>query len=83
MATEVKSSDHLQEPVYRSRDAIAPGVYAIAPMLPGTAAFGLAFGVLCAQKHFTLAEVEVMMAIVYGGPMVVVGGVVASRSRRR
>lgn len=44
-----------------------PGIYAIAPMLPGTLAFGLAFGALCAQKKFSLAEVEVMMAIVYGG----------------
>ncbi len=67
MATDVKSSDHLHEPAYWSREAIAPGIYAIAPMLPGTAAFGLAFGALCAQKHITLTEVEVMMAIVYGG----------------
>lgn len=36
-------------------------------MLPGTVAFGLAFGALCAQKHFTLVEVELMMAFVYGG----------------
>jgi len=63
----VKSPDHLHAPAYWSRDAIWPGIYAIAPMLPGTAAFGLAFGALCAQKHFTLTEVEVMMAIVYGG----------------
>jgi predicted branched-subunit amino acid permease len=27
----------------------------------------MAFGALCAQKHFSLAEVEVMMATVYGG----------------
>ena len=52
---------------YWSRDGIVPGIYAIAPMLPGTLAFGLAFGALCAQKKFSLAEVEVMMAIVYGG----------------
>src|SRR5882757_2983617 len=52
---------------YWSRDGIIPGIYAIAPMLPGTLAFGLAFGALCAQKNFSLAEVEVMMAIVYGG----------------
>jgi predicted branched-subunit amino acid permease len=61
------SLDHLHAPAYWSRDAIVPGIYAIAPMLPGTFAFGLAFGALCAQKHFSLAEVEVMMAIVYGG----------------
>lgn len=52
---------------YWSRDGIIPGIYAIAPMLPGTLAFGLAFGALCAQKNFSLAEVEVMMAVVYGG----------------
>ena len=63
----MKSSDHLHAPAFWSRDAIWPGICAIAPMLPGTTAFGLAFGALCAQKHFTLTEVEVMMAIVYGG----------------
>ncbi len=63
----MKTSDHLHAPAYWSRDAIWPGIYAIAPMLPGTTAFGLAFGALCAQKHFTLTEVEVMMGIVYGG----------------
>ena len=67
----MRSSPHLEPhhvaPAYWSRDAIIPGIYAIAPMLPGTLAFGLAFGALCAQKHFTLPEVEVMMAIVYGG----------------
>ncbi|MCD0420107.1 AzlC family ABC transporter permease [Rubrivivax sp. JA1024] len=54
-------------PAYWSRDAIWPGIVAIGPMLPGTLAFGMAFGALCAQKNFTLAEVEVMMATVYGG----------------
>lgn len=44
-----------------------PGIYAITPMLPGTIAFGMAFGALCAQKNFTLTEVQVMMAFVYGG----------------
>ncbi|MDR3465696.1 MAG: AzlC family ABC transporter permease [Xanthobacteraceae bacterium] len=63
----MKSSDHLHQPAFWSRDAIGPGIYAIAPMLPGTAAFGLAFGALCAQKQFSLTEVELMMAIVYGG----------------
>ncbi len=58
---------HHQHHAYWSRDGIVPGIYAIAPMLPGTLAFGLAFGALCAQKQFSLAEVEVMMAIVYGG----------------
>ncbi|MBR1220798.1 AzlC family ABC transporter permease [Bradyrhizobium sp. U87765 SZCCT0131] len=64
-------SPHLQPHhaarAYWSREAIIPGIYAIAPMLPGTLAFGLAFGAQCAQKKFSLAEVEVMMAIVYGG----------------
>lgn len=54
-------------PAYWSRDAILPGAIAIGPMLPGTLAFGMAFGALCAQKGFTLAEVELMMATVYGG----------------
>ena len=36
-------------------------------MLPGTLAFGMAFGALCAQKNFSLAEVQVMMVFVYGG----------------
>jgi predicted branched-subunit amino acid permease len=67
MATAAKQADHLHEPAYWSREALLPGIYAIAPMLPGTTAFGLAFGALCAQKHFTLTEVEVMMAFVYGG----------------
>lgn len=54
-------------PAYWSKAAIVPGIVAIGPMLPGTLAFGMAFGALCAQKHFSLAEVEVMMAVVYGG----------------
>ncbi|WP_022720123.1 AzlC family ABC transporter permease [Rhodopseudomonas sp. B29] len=52
---------------YWGPDAIWPGIVAIGPMLPGTLAFGMAFGALCAQRGFTLAEVEVMMATVYGG----------------
>jgi predicted branched-subunit amino acid permease len=52
---------------YWSTEAVMPGIVAIGPMLPGTLAFGMAFGALCAQKHFSLAEVEVMMATVYGG----------------
>lgn len=56
-----------KSPAYWSREAIVPGVIAIGPMLPGTLAFGMAFGALCAQKRFSLAEVEVMMAFVYGG----------------
>ncbi len=59
--------DHFHAPAYWSRRAIVPGIYAIAPMLPGTIAFGMALGALCAQKDFTLAEVQVMMAFVYGG----------------
>ncbi|MBC7577456.1 MAG: AzlC family ABC transporter permease [Tardiphaga sp.] len=54
-------------PAYWSSAAILPGIVAIGPMLPGTLAFGMAFGALCAQKHFLLAEVEIMMATVYGG----------------
>jgi len=65
--TPAPGTDHLHARAYWGRDAIVPGIYAIAPMLPGTIAFGLAFGALCAQKNFTLAEVELMMASVYGG----------------
>jgi predicted branched-subunit amino acid permease len=54
-------------PAYWSGEALLPGIVAIGPMLPGTLAFGMAFGALCAQKHLTLSEVEVMMAVVYGG----------------
>jgi predicted branched-subunit amino acid permease len=61
-------STHISKaPAYWSKGAIVPGIVAIGPMLPGTLAFGMAFGALCAQKHFSLAEVEVMMAVVYGG----------------
>lgn len=67
MTTHPTASDHLHAPAYWSRKAIVPGIYAISPMLPGTIAFGLAFGALCAQKNFTLPEVQVMMAFVYGG----------------
>ncbi len=59
--------DHFHAPAYWSRNAVMPGIYAITPMLPGTIAFGMAFGALCAQKNFTLTEVQVMMAFVYGG----------------
>jgi predicted branched-subunit amino acid permease len=65
--TDTPAPPHQLPPAYWGRDAIVPGIYAIAPMLPGTIAFGLAFGALCAQKNFSLAEVELMMAIVYGG----------------
>ncbi|MDB5522006.1 MAG: AzlC family protein [Tardiphaga sp.] len=54
-------------PAYWSRAAIRPGIVAIGPMLPGTLAFGMAFGALCAQKNFSLAEVQLMMVFVYGG----------------
>ena len=54
-------------PAYWSGEALMPGIVAIGPMLPGTLAFGMAFGALCAQKQFTLSEVEMMMALVYGG----------------
>ncbi len=52
---------------YWSREALWPGIVAIGPMLPGTLAFGMAFGAQCAQKNLTLAEVQAMMAFVYGG----------------
>jgi predicted branched-subunit amino acid permease len=56
-----------KSPAYWSREAIVPGIVAMGPLLPGTLAFGMAFGALCAQKHFSLLEVEVMMLTVYGG----------------
>ena len=55
--------DHFHAPAYWSGDAVMPGIYAITPMLPGTIAFGMACGALGAQKNFSLAEVEIMMAI--------------------
>jgi predicted branched-subunit amino acid permease len=67
MTTQPPTPDQFHAPAYWSRKAIVPGIYAISPMLPGTIAFGLAFGALCAQKNFTLGEVQVMMAFVYGG----------------
>ena len=67
-ASSIVTSPKLKlAPAYWSRAAILPGIVAIAPMLPGTLAFGMAFGALCAEKRFSLAEVEVMMALVYGG----------------
>ena len=57
----------MDAPAYWSANAIWPGIVAIAPMLPGTLVFGMALGALCAQKHFTLAEVQLMMLTVYGG----------------
>jgi predicted branched-subunit amino acid permease len=54
-------------PAYWSDEGLWPGIVAIGPMLPGIMAFGMAFGALCAQKQFSLAEVEVMMGSVYGG----------------
>jgi len=63
----IMTSKLTMTPAYWSKDAIWPGIVAIGPMLPGTLAFGMAFGALCAQKQFSLAEVEVMMAFVYGG----------------
>ncbi|UGV25336.1 branched-chain amino acid ABC transporter permease [Rhodopseudomonas boonkerdii] len=61
-------STHIPKaPAYWSKAAIVPGIVAIGPMLPGTLAFGMAFGALCAQKSFSLAEVVVMMGTVYGG----------------
>ena len=35
-------------PAYWSGKALLPGIVAIGPMLPGTLAFGMAFGALCA-----------------------------------
>jgi len=67
-ADPLMTTHHIPKaPAYWSREAIWPGIVAIGPMLPGTLAFGMAFGALCAQKGFSLAEVEVMMATVYGG----------------
>ena len=63
----MKSSEATHHRAYWSREAIMPGIVAIGPMLPGTLAFGMAFGALCAQKRITLPEVQVMMAFVYGG----------------
>lgn len=67
MNRPIDQHDLAKAPAYWARDAIVPGIVAIGPMLPGTLAFGMAFGALCAQKNFSLAEVQVMMTFVYGG----------------
>jgi predicted branched-subunit amino acid permease len=67
MNRPIDQHDLAKAPAYWARDAVVPGIVAIGPMLPGTLAFGMAFGALCAQKNFSLAEVQVMMTFVYGG----------------
>jgi predicted branched-subunit amino acid permease len=66
-ADRIMTSSITKAPAYWSGEALLPGIVAIGPMLPGTLAFGMAFGALCAQKQLPLSEVEVMMAVVYGG----------------
>lgn len=53
--------------VYWSREGLWQGAQSVLPAVPGTLAFGMAFGALCAQKKFTLPEVQGFMGIVYGG----------------
>lgn len=43
------------------------GVLAAVPVLPGLAAFSMAFGILAARKGFTLAEALLMTGTVYAG----------------
>ncbi len=61
------SEQTLAPPAYWSRKGWLPGARSVAPVLPGTLAFGIAFGALCAQKQFTLTEVQLFMGVVYGG----------------
>ena len=56
-----------EQNVYWSREGLTQGAWAVMPAVPGTLAFGMAFGALCAQKKFTLPEVQGFMSIVYGG----------------
>lgn len=50
-----------------TREGLIQGARSVFPVLPGTLAFGMAFGALCAQMKFTLMEVQGFMGLVYGG----------------
>ncbi|MEZ5763985.1 MAG: AzlC family ABC transporter permease [Xanthobacteraceae bacterium] len=54
-------------PAYWSRAGLLLGARAMLPLLPGSFAFGMAFGALAAQRGFSLAEAVAMTGIVYAG----------------
>jgi predicted branched-subunit amino acid permease len=47
--------------------AFRQGAFAMLPLLPGVAAFSMAVGTVAARKGFTLLDLLVMTATVYGG----------------
>src|SRR4030088_2411722 len=53
-ADRFMTSGIAKAPASWSGEALMPGVVAIGSMLPDTLAFGMAFGALCAQKHFVV-----------------------------
>lgn len=54
-------------PAYWSRAGLLLGARAMLPLLPGSFAFGMAFGALAAQRGFSLTEAVAMTGIVYAG----------------
>jgi len=48
-------------------DGFRIGVIAMLPLLPGVVAFGVAYGVVAAQKDFSLADALLMSATVFSG----------------
>lgn len=48
-------------------DAVRTGARSMLPVLPGLAAFGMAFGTVAARKGFTLADTLIMSGTVYAG----------------
>jgi 4-azaleucine resistance transporter AzlC len=64
---QAPQADLLPKPAYWSRAGLREGVRATLPLLPGSFAFGMAFGAVAAQKGFTLVETLAMTCIVYAG----------------
>jgi 4-azaleucine resistance transporter AzlC len=54
-------------PAYWSLAGLAEGVRLAMPVMPGMAAFGVAFGTLAAQKGLSLLDAVLMSALVYAG----------------
>ena len=65
--TDSISPPTTSSPAHWTREGLIQGARSVFPVVPGTLAFGMAFGALCAQKKFTLLEVQGFMGIVYGG----------------
>lgn len=65
--SDIASTPASSSSVHWTREGLIQGARSVFPVLPGTLAFGMAFGALCAQKKFTLPEVQGFMGFVYGG----------------